>query len=156
MSWFFVWSFSYRNSQHLWKTPRGSRFGAAGAAERAAAGATAPFGGAAAAPEGRGRAEELQGAKDSAKGLDSWIAGGWYWLILVIYSKIITYCNILQHIITYYNILFFLIYMIITYYNYKNMWVSEMKDNGDAMNTSFRVPPGAGFVVGSHRHVVLS
>lgn len=32
---------------------------------------------------------------------------------------------------------YFLIYMIITYYNYKKMWVSKMKDNGDAMNTSF-------------------
>ena len=27
--------------------------------------------------------------------------------------------------------------MIITYSNHKKMWVSKMKDNGDAMNTSF-------------------
>ena len=69
---------------------RGSRFGAAGAAERAAAGATAPFGGAAAATEGRGRAEELQGSERRLGDLESLEED-----ITVIYIKIITYYNIL-------------------------------------------------------------
>jgi hypothetical protein len=67
--------FFVRSAPRFRTSFRGSRFGAAGAVERAATGATAPFGGAAAATEGRGRAEELQGAERQG---GSGVAGGGY------------------------------------------------------------------------------